>query len=137
MQDNTIIMGVNAPREHQAIITQLIFELTYLYKQKFTTLFPYPETMIDASQTSPAPDIMLVDPDTELTAVIIEITHTQAVNKDLNKVKQLMQDYQVPEGFVFDYKKKQWHRCALDKDGVERDNSFCEAIGRNLGEMVG
>ncbi len=40
MQDNTIVMGVNAPREHQAIITQLIFELTYLYKQNFTRLFP-------------------------------------------------------------------------------------------------
>lgn len=130
-------MRSNASREHQAIITQLIFELTYLYKQKFTRLFPYPETMIDASQTSPAPDIMLVDPETELTAVIIEITHTQGVNKDLNKMKQLMQDYQVPEGFVFDYKKKQWHRCAADKAEAEPGNSYCEAIQRNLGELLG
>ena len=136
MIDNTIILGINAPREHQAVITQLIFELAYLYKQKLIPYFPYPETMIDASQTSPAPDIMLVDPETELTQTIIEITHTQGVKKDLQKIQTLMREYGVPEGFVYDYKRRKWYRFSLETGEVEEDNGFCKIIQRDLKEMI-
>ncbi len=61
MQDNLIIMGINAPKEHQAVITRLIHGLADLYLKNVTSLFPYPETMIDEGQTSPAPDILLYD----------------------------------------------------------------------------
>lgn len=136
MIDNTIFMGINAPREHQAVITQLIFELAYLYKQKLIPYFPYPETMIDASQTSPPPDIMLVDPETELTQTIIEITHSQGVKKDLQKIQTLMREYGVPEGFVYDYKRRKWYRFSLEKGEVEEDNAFCVIIQRDLKEMI-
>lgn len=69
MNDNLIIIGINAPRRHQAIITQLIYGLTGLYKNGPTGLFPYPETMIDEGQTSPVPDVMLVDLASDLTKV--------------------------------------------------------------------
>jgi len=59
MQDNLIIMVINAPKEHQAIITKLIHGLAEMYLKDRTPLFPYPETMIDEGQTSPAPDILL------------------------------------------------------------------------------
>ncbi len=136
MIDNTIFMGINAPREHQAVITQLIFELAYLYKQKLIPYFPYPETMIDASQTSPAPDIMLVDPETELSKVIIEITHTQGVKKDLQKIQELMRGYEVPEGFVYDYKQRKWYRFSLEQGEVENGNAYCATIGRSLADML-
>jgi len=41
MNDNLIIMGVNAPRIHQAIIAKLIYGLTDLYVKTHTQLFPY------------------------------------------------------------------------------------------------
>lgn len=89
MNENLIIMGSVASRRHQAIITQLIYGLTGLYKNGHTGLFPYPETMIDEGQTSPVPDVMLVDLASDLTKVIIEITHTQGVKKDAQKLREL------------------------------------------------
>lgn len=32
MNDNVILIGINAPRQHQAIITHLIYGLTDMYK---------------------------------------------------------------------------------------------------------
>ncbi len=61
--------------------------------------------MIDESQTSPAPDILLYDHDQEKTRVIIEVTHSTGAKKDAEKVRELMMGYEVPEGFVYDYKK--------------------------------
>ncbi len=136
MQDNLILMGINAPRQHQAIITKLIYGLTELYVQGKSKLFPYPETMIDESQTSPVPDIMLVDMKTDLTKVIIEITHTQGVKKDLQKLITLMKDYDVEEGFVYDYKLKMWHKYRLSDGKVEKENSFSNVLGKDLNNFV-
>lgn len=136
MNDNQIIyMGVNGPgiamsRIHQAIIGRLIYWLTDLYLKNRTELIAYPEAMIDESETSrndryagaglPVPDVMLVNHDTDLTEVIIEVTHTQGVPRDIDKIKNLMQVYQVNEGFVYDYKQKCWHKLRLGElDTVE------------------
>jgi Uma2 family endonuclease len=132
MNDNLIIIGINAPRKHQAIIAQLIYGLTDLYRQSKTRLFAYPETMIDEGQTSPVPDVMLVDVDTDLTKAIIEITHTQGVKKDAEKLQTLMSDYDVQEGFVYDYKKGTWRKFDLDKGEIKENPSFCAAIGHDL-----
>ncbi len=134
MNDNVVFMGINAPRIHQAIIAKLIYGLTDLYIKEQTGLFPYPETMIDESQTSPAPDVMLVDPKTDLTRVIIEITHTQGVRKDIIKLQQLMSDYGVPEGFVYDYKLNVWHKFGPSKDVA--NSSWCDAVGRDLSAFL-
>ena len=135
MNDNLIIMGINAPRQHQAIITQLIYELTKLYKEGKTTFFPLPKAMIDESQTSPVPDVMLIEPLSGLTKVIIEITHTQGVKKDLQKLKELMKDYDVPEGFVYDYKRNLWYRCEPGREDCPA-GSYSTAIQHDLSMML-
>jgi hypothetical protein len=61
--------------------------------------------MIDEGQTSPAPDILLYDHKQEKTLALIEVTHWTGVKKDISKVLNLLRDYDVQEGFVYDYKK--------------------------------
>lgn len=125
------------PRLHQRIITHLIHGLAQLFKNGQSKLFPYPETMIDEGQTSPVPDVMLVDTSSDLTQVIIEITHTQGVKKDIEKLKMLMRDYGVPEGFVFDYKRSEWHHFQLMDGNFSEDKSaFCHAIGFDLDDLL-
>ncbi len=135
MQDNLIIMGINAPKEHQAIITQLIHGLAELYLKDKTHLFPYPETMIDEGQTSPAPDILLYDHKLEKTIVLIEVTHSAGVKKDTAKVFSLLQDYDVQEGFVYDYKKNVWYK--LDKvSGTIEETSFSSVLNIKLNDFL-
>jgi hypothetical protein len=137
MNDNQIIyMGVNAPRIHQAIIAQLVTGLTNLYTSGKSQLMAYPEAMIDQSQTSPVPDILLANPQTELTQVLVEITHTQGVKKDTIKLKELMTEYDVPEGFVYDYKLNLWHRFELHNLDVEHSSAYCRTIGCSLSDFL-
>ncbi len=135
MQDNLIIMGINAPKEHQAIITQLIHGLADLYLKDKTNLFPYPETMIDEGQTSPAPDILLYDHKQEKTVTLIEVTHSAGVKKDSAKVLALLRDYDVEEGFVYDYKKKAWYQ--IDKlTGEATESSFSKVLHLELDSLL-
>ena len=136
MNNNIILMRINAPRKHQAIIAQLVYGFTSLYLSGKTRLFAYPETMIDESQTSPVPDVMLVDMDTDLTKAIIEITHTQGVKKDARKLQELMADYDVEEGFVYDYKKEVWRKFNLTRGEVTEDPSFSEIASAHLDKML-
>ncbi len=129
-------MGVNAPRIHQAIIGRLIYWLTGLYIKNETELIAYPEAMIDESQTSPVPDVMLVNHDTDLTEVIIEITHTQGVPRDSEKLKNLLCTYRVAEGFVYDYKQKRWYKFRLNGPETGEESSYCDAIERDLAPFV-
>ncbi len=136
MNDNIIIMGINAPKEHQAVITRLIHGLADLYLKDKTSLFPYPETMIDESQTSPAPDILLYDHKNEKTVVLIEVTHTVGVKKDSGKVQSLMNDYDVSEGFVYDYKKKLWYKFDRIKGALQEKPSYCDALRVDLNSFL-
>ena len=52
--------------------------------------------MIDESETSPVPDEMLVNRENDLADVVIEITRTQGFKKDVQKVRELMEEYSVP-----------------------------------------
>lgn len=122
-------------RTHQRVVTELIYALTKLYKEGKSKLFPLPETMIDAGQTSPVPDVLLIDRETELAKVIIEITHTQGVKKDLQKLRTLMQDYEVPEGFVYDYKQNRWYKYSLSA-GQKQGDSYSELLQGDLSTML-
>lgn len=126
-------MGINAPRIHQEIIAKLVYGVTSFFKNGETSLFPYPETMIDESETSPVLDVMLVNRENDLAEAIIEITHTQGFRKDVLKVKELMQEYNVPEGFVYDYKLKIWQRISAKPNASQ---SFCEALGYDLNNFL-
>lgn len=141
MNDNIIYTGVKVPGDaspkiRQAIIGQLVTGLIDLYSSRKTTLMAYPEAMIDQSQTSPVPDILLADPETKLTAVLIEITHTQGVKKDTVKLKELMTEYDVPERFVYDYKLNLWHRYELHDLDVDHSSAYCKTIGCSLSDFL-
>jgi Uma2 family endonuclease len=129
MTENTIIIGINAPKIHQRIIGQLMMRLGMLYYiDKKIPFEPLPETMIDESQTSPTPDILLFDNDLKTNQVIIEISGNTGAKRDFEKVKQLMQEYSVPEGFVYNYDSKQWRKYSLENGEDQQRPSFSNAI---------
>lgn len=74
--------GVNAPMDHQRVMSQLNVGLGKLYYyDKTIGLEPLPETMIDEGQTSPTPDLVLYNPVTDLIQIIIEICHTRGTEQ--------------------------------------------------------
>jgi len=128
-------MGVIAPKEHQRVIRKLIYHLSDLYLKKEITYEPFPETMIDESQTSPTPDILLYDEEIRKFVVIIEISAPQGFKKDFQKITELCQTYEVQEGFVYDYISHQWKRYSLLSNEAE-DSSFCASINQDLRKFV-
>jgi molybdopterin-guanine dinucleotide biosynthesis protein len=76
--------------------------------------------MLDEGQTSLTPDIILNDNVEMQTPDIIEITHGDGVKKDLKKVRELIDadDYVIVEGFVYDYKRNEWHKYHRDKGDI-------------------
>ncbi len=137
MTENTIIMGVNAPKIHQRIIGQLMMRLGMLYYIDKTISFePLPETMIDESQTSPTPDILLFDNERKLNQVIIEISGNTGARRDFEKIKQLMIEYNVPEGFVYNYDSKQWRKYSLENGEDQQNPSFSQSIGLDFNTLL-
>jgi Uma2 family endonuclease len=137
--EEALIMGTNAPKSHQRIIARLTAELHYLYdKQKTIFLEPLPETMLNEGQTSPTPDIILYDNTLDETPVIIEINHSAGIKSDLIKVRKLIDEgyYGIQEGFVYDYKRQQWHKYKLGVGEVLDKPSFCEAIHLDLATLL-
>jgi DNA-dependent RNA polymerase auxiliary subunit epsilon len=133
------IMGINAPWSHQRIISKLLGILSYrYYVEKSILLEPLPETMLDEDQTSPVPDILFYDHQSETVPVIIEITRTRTVNNDLEKVRKLIEEnrYGIIEGFVYDYKKNEWHKYRKTKGIITRNASFCNALKIDLAALL-
>lgn len=130
------IMGVNAPREHQRVITRLSGELYYLYKTGAIAFEPFSETMIDDGKTSPTPDIILLDNETDKNVVIIEITTTIGEKSDFEKVKDLVERYDVTEGFTYNYKKSTWRKYKRGTGEMKDGASFCDAIGYDLNALL-
>ncbi len=137
MFDNAIYMGVNAPKAHQRIIGKLMMKLGILFYEKNQIPFePFPETMIDENKTSPTPDILLFDNSTKQNKVIIEVTGTTGVPKDFEKIKQLVDDYQVPEGFVYNYETGAWRKYSLVSGEDKTAPSYSSLLGYDLGKLV-
>jgi Uma2 family endonuclease len=133
------LMGINAPRSHQRIISKLLTEFGIMfYKEKSMALEPFPETMLDEDKTSPVPDIMLYDNERETTPVIIEVTRTGSVKADLKKVRQLIDsdDYGIEEGFVFDYRKNVWFKYKQGKGDITIKPSFCDTLQLDLAKLL-
>jgi hypothetical protein len=129
-------MGVNAPREHQRIISRLVRGLGNLY---FTGKIPYevlPETMIDEGKTSPTPDIILADNESDRDVAIIEITTTKGEIDDFEKVIKLVKTYRLKEGFTYNYRNGNWKKYSSFDGEVTENPSFCDAIGYDLNDFV-
>ena len=128
--EQLVEMGINAPKEHQRIISKLTTGLGLLYyHQHKIQLEPLPETMIDEGQTSPVSDILLYDNEHFTTPIIIEICHTSGLKNDLKKVQVLIDnyDYGVKEGFIYDYRDNKWFNYQKDV-GFNQDNPSYSSI---------
>lgn len=137
MTENTIYMGVNAPKIHQRIIGQLMMRLGMLfYIEKRIPYEPFPETMIDESQTSPTPDILLFDNEKRQNKVIIEVSGNTGARRDFEKVKTLVEEYGVPEGFVYNYDTEKWMKYRLGEGEDARRPSYIDSIGVDLNDLL-
>jgi Uma2 family endonuclease len=137
MTENTIYIGVNAPKIHQRIIGQLMMRLGILfYIEKRIPFEPFPETMIDESQTSPTPDILLFDNENRQNKVIIEVSGNTGARRDFEKIKSLMQEYDVPEGFVYNYDSEKWMKYRLNGGEDAQHPSYIDSIGVDLNDLL-
>ena len=84
------------------------------------------------------PDVILFDEVAEETKVVIEVCQTNGQRNDLRKVIRLIEedDYGILEGFVFNYKTREWLRYCKGDGGVATASSFSELMGVDLGPMV-
>jgi hypothetical protein len=131
--------GVWAPIDHQRIISLLTIGLGVLYhREQSIQLEPLPETMLDEGKASQVPDISLRDNESAQTPVIIEVCHTNGLKGDLHKVIQLIDDgfYGILEGFIYDYRTKQWLRYQKGDAGVVADSSFSDVLKLDLNSFL-
>ncbi len=137
MIDNTIYMVVNAPKEHQRIIGKLMTRLGWLYYEQHKIPFePFSETMIDEGKTSPTPDLLLFDHSNKKNVIIIEISTSAGMKKDGEKVKELLRDYEIQEGFVYNYDIKKWRKFKPESGEITDQPSWCEALDLDLDALL-
>lgn len=131
--------GPNSPYDHQRIISKLTVELGVLfYHKKSIALLPLPETPLAEGPGYPVPDVILYEEQTEQTRVIIEVANNRSEQTDLRKVIRLIDedDYGIQEGFVFNYKTRQWFRYRKGDGGSATASSYSELMGVDMGPMV-
>lgn len=132
-------MGVNAPITHQRVISKLHVELGVLYYHRKSIAYePLPETMLGEGISSPTPDLILYDAETEQTRVIIEVCHTRAVKSDLDKVIRLVEGglYGILEGFVYNYKTAEWYRYRLGNGGLVDSSAQSDILNLDLSKFL-
>lgn len=132
-------MGINAPKEHQRIISKLTTGLGILfYHEGRIDLEPLPETMIDEGQTSPVPDVSLYNNKTYQTPVIIEVCHPNGVKNDFKKVQKLIEDfdYGTIEGFVYDYVNNSWQKYTKGQGAQTENPSFSDVLHIDLASLL-
>lgn len=132
-------IGINAPKEHQRIISQLNTGLGYLYYvEGKINLEPLPKTMIDEGQTSPVPDLLLYDNLLGQTPIIIEICHTTGFKNDQKKVVELIEsaDYGIIEGFIYNYKTQKWWKYVKGEGEITENPSYSFILHCNLNQFL-
>jgi hypothetical protein len=138
METSEVFMAINSPRPHQAVITKLIARLYILFETAQMHLQPYPETMLDSGGSSPVPDVILVNPETEQTEIIIEIANKTGFKNDCNKVRKLIeeQNYDIQEGFVYNYQTGDWFKYGLHEGEAVSDKSFSNIIQQDFNAFL-
>lgn len=135
MLDMLPFMGVNAPKEHQRVIAKLTARLYGLYETGKILYEPFPEVMIDESKTSATPDVLLYDNEHFKNVIIIEVS-AAGFRKDFEKTINLVNEYDVPEGFAYNYLSGEWRKYSRDKGEITDNPSFCDSIGYDLNQFV-
>ncbi len=134
--------GSNAPLIHQRTIARLTAKLYPYYEAGIIRYEPIPEMMVGEYNSRydgpPTPGIILYDNATEQSLVIIEVTHTKGQKADLKKVIRLIDedDYGILEGFVFNYKTRQWLRYRQGDSGVATESSVSDVLQLDLSTCV-
>ncbi len=130
------IMGVNAPKEHQRVIRKLAMKLGNLFEDGSIPYEPFPEVMVDESQTSPTPDVLLFDNQLQQNVVIVEVSGKAGAKKDFSKVIEICDEYEIAEGFVYDYISEKWRKYKYGVGEITDAPSFCESIGYDLNTFL-
>lgn len=130
------IMGVNAPKEHQRVIRKLTTGLGLLFVNGKIPYEPFPEVMVDESQTSPTPDVLLFDNQLQQNVVIIEVSGKAGARKDFLKIVEVCAEYEIAEGFVYDYISKNWRKYKYGVGEITGNPSYCESIGYDLNTFL-
>jgi hypothetical protein len=68
--------------------------------------------------------------------VLIEIMGKKAFKSDFNKVQKLVDEYELDEGFAYNYQQKVWRKYVREKGEIIENPSFCDSIGYDLNEFV-
>ena len=68
----------------------------------------------------------------------MEAIRTSMVQSDFKKVRALIesQDYGIQEGFVYDYKRNEWHKYKLGEGIITDKPSFSDAINLDLATLL-
>ncbi|MFN4146445.1 MAG: hypothetical protein ACK4GN_11525 [Runella sp.] len=135
MLEIPVNIGTNAPRQHQRIIRKLTSGLDRLYVAGEIPFEPFPETMVDESQTSATPDVLLYDNLALKNVVIIEVA-AAGWNKDFRKIMEIVEDYEIEEGFVYNYEKQVWRKYKRGEGEISENPSFCDSIGYDLNDFL-
>jgi Uma2 family endonuclease len=137
-REEALLMGANSPKDHQRVISRLIIGLGNLYSVGSLKLEPFPETPLNEGEPSPVPDVSLFDNVLYETPVIIEINHAGGIKSDLKKVQALIDEdnYGIVEGFIFDYKREEWHKYKRGEGIITEKPSFCETINLDLATLL-
>lgn len=131
-------LPANSPKDHQRIISRLIIGLGNLYSNGSLNLEPFPETPLNDGEPSPVPDVSLFDNILYETPIIIEVNHANVIKSDLKKIQALIdeENYGISEGFVFDYKRKQWHKYKRGEGLITKNPSYSEVINLDLATLL-
>lgn len=131
--------GTNSPLDHQRVISKLTMELGILFHHRKTiSLEPFPETPLSEGPGHSVPDVILLDPETEETWIIIEVTLPRGVKNDLWKIVQLIDNnqYGILEGSVYNYRTGDWLRYCKGEGGIATETSFSDVLGLDLGQFL-
>lgn len=131
--------AVYGPRNHQRVISMLNTGLGYMYyREKSISLEPMPETMLNETEASPVPDVILIDNRTAGIPIIVEVCNSSGLKKDLKKIINLVDadDYSIREGFIYEYEAAKWLRYRFGDGGVATESSYSEILALDLNTFL-
>lgn len=118
---------------HQECIAMFITELNVAYRKRYKIL---PESAIDLNNlNSKAPDVVVYDKATLKPVLFIEITTTRENRRIINKAKELMQQYDIYEAFIYDYEQDKWAKLT----GISQHSpglSFSDILQYDLAKCI-